>query len=551
MSTEKQIIQDGQSILGIEFGSTRIKATLIDSDGNLLAQGGHQWENRLEDGIWTYHMEDITEGLQDCYRGLCEDVHNRYQIRLTRLAALGISGMMHGYLAFDKNGHLLVPFRTWRNTCTEEAACRLTQEFSFHIPQRWSIAHLYQAILNQEDHVQYIDHITTLAGYIHSRLTGQHVVGIGEASGMFPIDSSTRNYDTTMKEKFDQLILDCHYPWRLADILPEIKSAGESAGVLTSEGAAFLDPSGSLEPGCPMCPPEGDAGTGMVATNSTRLRTGNISAGTSDFAMVVLEHPLISVHDEIDIVTTPVGDSVAMVHCNNFTSDLNAWAGIFREFAKASGHPINDSDLFPLLFQQAMEGAPDCGGLLGYNYFSGEPITKMESGCPVFLRRTDSTFSLANFMRSHIYSALATLKIGMDILLKEEQISLDRILGHGGFYKTPIVGQQMTADALNTPVSVISNAGEGGSWGMAILAAYLLYRQESSDTTDHASHSSVTDSKESSVPSDQLSEYLDRKIFVHCESSTLNPLPDGVAGFEHYIENYKKGLEIERFATKL
>lgn len=478
--TQRRIacLTEGRTVLGIEFGSTRIKAVLIDETHEPIAVGSHDWENRLENKIWTYSLEDIWNGLRDSYRNMAEAVERQYGVPLTRIGAMGFSGMMHGYMAFDEEGNLLVPFRTWRNTMTGEASQRLSDEFGFQIPQRWSIAHLYQAILNGEDHVGRIAYLTTLAGYIHWKLTGEKVLGIGEASGMFPIDSEQKDYDAGMLEKFDALVARKGYPWKIREILPEVLTAGEEGGILTEEGAALLDETGALEPGVRLCPPEGDAGTGMTATDSVAKRTGNVSAGTSVFSMVVLEKPLSVLYPQIDMVTTPCGDPVAMVHCNNCTSDLNAWVGLFAEFADLLGVKTDMGQLFSLLYRKALEGEPDCGGLMAYNYFSGEHITGFEEGRPLFLRCPDSRFDLADFMRSHLYAALGTLKVGMDILLKEEKVKIDRITGHGGLFKTPQVGQKILAAALNAPVSVMETAGEGGAWGIALLAAYMLYREE-------------------------------------------------------------------------
>lgn len=548
--TFQQYINDGKAILGIEFGSTRIKAVLIDEKGHVLAQGSHQWENQLVNNIWTYDAASIWSGLQDCYKELALNVHNEYGITLTHIAALGFSGMMHGYMPFDNDGQLLVPFRTWRNTITEEAADKLTDAFSFNIPQRWSIAHLYQAILNKEAHVSEISYFTTLAGYIHWKLTGEKVLGIGEASGMFPIDSKTHDYNEAMLNKFDELLASSQSAnsgsasksgigWHIRDILPKVLTAGENAGTLTAEGALLLDPTGTLHPGCILCPPEGDAGTGMTATNSIAVKTGNVSSGTSVFAMVVLEHALSNVYKQIDMVTTPAGDAVAMVHCNNCTSDINAWAALFKEFAQAAGTDISTDELYTLLFNKALEGAPDCGGLMTYNYYSGEPVTDMAEGRPMLIRTPDSTFSLANLMRTNLYSALATLKIGMDILIQKENVCLDNLLGHGGFYKTPVVGQQITAAALNVPVTVMSTASEGGAWGIAVLAAFTKCCQ--------SCNSNMTSSLNSNASC--LQKYLSDVIFAGQECSTVKPVAEEVAAFNVFIEKYKAGLAVEKAAV--
>ena len=527
MGDVKQMIETGQAVLGIEFGSTRIKAVLIDPDHRPVATGAHDWENRLLDGIWTYSPGDVWEGLRDCYGKLKEDVKKRYGVTLSTLAAIGFSGMMHGYMAFDENGELLVPFRTWRNTMTREAAAALTEEFSFNIPQRWSIAHLYQAVLNGEEHVKDVRYLTTLAGYLHWKLTGKKVIGIGEASGMFPIDGTAKDFNRGMIAKFDALVEKNGYPWKLSDILPEVLIAGEDAGTLTAEGAKLLDPEGALAEGIPMCPPEGDAGTGMAATNSVAVGTGNVSAGTSVFAMVVLKEELLSVHEELDMVTTPSGEAVAMVHCNNCTSDLNAWVNPFGEFAEISGHPMERDELYGMLYRTALSGEKDCGGLIAYNYFSGEPVTGLNEGRPLFVRMPDAGFTLANFMRSHLYASLAALKVGLDILFKEEHVSVERICGHGGLFKTKGVGQGILAAAMNAPVAVMETAGEGGPWGMALLAAYMVRKGEN----------------------ETLEQYLDEKVFGGGEGSVMQPDPADVAGFDAYIAAYKEALAAERAAV--
>lgn len=528
MEDRKQLIESGKAVLGIEFGSTRIKAVLVDDTHTPIASGSHQWENRLENGIWTYSLEDVWTGLQDCYRDLAEDVKAKYGAELKRTAAIGVSAMMHGYMAFDKEDRLLVPFRTWRNTITGKAAEELSSLFQFNIPERWSIAHLYQAVLNEEDHVPQISYITTLSGYIHWKLTGRKVLGVGDASGMFPIDSASGNYCQRMMEQFDTLVSSREFPWKLSDILPEVLAAGEMAGTLTPEGAGLLDVSGKLEAGIPFCPPEGDAGTGMAATNSVAVRTGNVSAGTSVFAMAVLEKELENLHREIDMVTTPDGYPVAMVHANNCTSDLNAWVGIFREFAESAGMKMDDDALFGLLYKKALEGDADCGGLLSYGYFSGESITKMDEGRPLLVRMPDAKFSLANLMRVHLYSALGALKIGMDILTREEHVKLDSLLGHGGLFKTKGVGQRIMAAAMNTPVSVMETAGEGGPWGMALLASFLVRREEG----------------------ENLEDYLAHKVFAGNEGSRMEPDKADVEGFEKFMERYQAGLSVEKAAVE-
>lgn len=521
-----------KTALGIEFGSTRIKAIMTDENNIPVASGSHDWENRYDNGIWTYTKDDIWSGLQDCYQKLAADVGEQYGMSLTTVGAIGFSGMMHGYLAFDREGRLLVPFRTWRNTVTGEAASILTEEFSYNIPQRWSIAHLYQAILNGEEHVKDVAFITTLAGYIHWSLTGEKVMGIGEASGMFPIDSSSGDYDQKMMNRFDELVADKGFGWKLKDILPKILVAGEEAGVLTEEGAGLLDTSGKLQAGIPLCPPEGDAGTGMVATNSVAQRTGNVSAGTSIFSMVVLEKELAAVHEEIDLVTTPCGDLVAMVHCNNCTSDINAWVNLFVEFGKCTGLDMDALDMnaiYGALYKKALEGEKDCGGLLSYNYYSGEPVTDIAKGRPLFVRTPDSRFNLANFMRMHIYSAMAALKIGNDILLKEEGVKLDKIYGHGGLFKTKGVGQKIMAAALKTPVAVMETAGEGGAWGIALLASYMKNK----------------------AAGQTLADFLNENVFAGQDVSTEYPDADDVAGFDRFIERYRMGMPIEKAAEVL
>ncbi len=525
----KNLIEEGKSYLGIEFGSTRIKGVVIDAEGNVLATGGHSWENRFDNGVWTYTLDDIWGGLSDCYSDLVKDIKDKYGIVPTKFASIGFSAMMHGYLAFDKDGKLLVPFRTWRNTITEEAAAKLTKEFSFNIPQRWSIAHLYQAILNKEEHVKDIDFVTTLAGYVHYMMTGKRVLGVGDASGMFPIDSATKDYDKDMVAKFDALIKPCGFSWNLLGVLPASLSAGEDAGTLTAEGAKLLDASGNLQAGIPLCPPEGDAGTGMVATNSVGLRTGNTSAGTSVFAMVVLEKALSKVYEQIDMVTTPDGAAVAMVHCNNCTSDINAWVNLFKEFGQLMGTEYDMNDLFTKLYSVALDGDANCGGLLSYNYISGEPVTGFDKGAPMFVRTAESKFSLANVMRMHLYSALAALKSGLDILINEEGVKVDKMYGHGGYFKTKGVGQAFAAAAIHAPVSVMETAGEGGPWGMAILASYA-------------------DGKNAG---ENLEDFLNRKIFANAKGSTLEPSAEDEKGFDDFMKTYMEGLKIEHAAVEV
>lgn len=523
----KEAIESGRTILGIEFGSTRIKAVLVDEKNVPIASGSHDWENRYEDHIWTYSLEDIWSGLQDCYQDLKKDVSEKYGACLKTFGAIGFSGMMHGYMAFNEKDELLVPFRTWRNTITEQASKELTELFQYHIPQRWSIAHLYQAILNGEEHVADVRFMTTLAGYIHWQLTGRRVVGIGEASGMFPIDIAAKDFNTRMLEQFQEKITEKGYPWKIRDLLPKVLLAGEDAGYLTEEGSRLLDPSGDLEAGIPMCPPEGDAGTGMAATNSVAVRTGNVSAGTSVFSMAVLEKELSKAYEEIDLVTTPAGDLVAMVHCNNCTSDLNAWVNLFKEFAQAMGMEVDMNQLFGILYNKALEGDADCGGLLAYNYFSGEHITGFEEGRPLFVRTPDSRFNLANFMRVHLFTSLGALKTGMDILLKQEGVTLDKMMGHGGLFKTKGVGQSVMAAAIDTPVYVMETAGEGGAWGIALLASYMKEKAEG----------------------ETLDAYLAEKVFHGEEGTRMDPDPKDVEGYEAFMKRYAAGLPIERAAV--
>ena len=519
-------IESGKAVLGIEFGSTRIKAVLIDQDNVPIAQGSYEWENQLVDGLWTYSKEVIWFGLQKCYSSLREDVLGRFGVEIEYLAAIGISAMMHGYMPFNKEGHLLVPFRTWRNTNTGPAAAELSKLFVYNIPLRWSISHLYQAILNNESHVEHIGYLTTLAGYIHWKLTGEKVLGVGDASGMLPVDPATGNYRSDMIEKFEKLVAPKKYGWKLRDILPRVLGAGENAGFLTETGASRLDISGHLKPGIPLCPPEGDAGTGMVATNAVRPRTGNVSAGTSSFSMIVLEKELSKPNEMIDIVTTPDGNLVAMVHCNNCTSELNAWVRLLREYRQLLGG--EDDHIYNRLFTEALKGDPDCGGLVAFNYVSGEPVTGFADGRPLFVRGANDNFTLANFFRAQLYGAIAVLKIGNDVLFREENVKVDRITGHGGFFKTPVVGQRFLAAALNSPISVMETAGEGGAWGIALLASYL-----------------VNNGGEMSLP-----DFLDEVVFAGNTGSEIAPDPKDVAGFEAYLENYKAAFPIEEAAVR-
>ncbi|MCH5210517.1 MAG: FGGY-family carbohydrate kinase [Oscillospiraceae bacterium] len=527
MENTKKAIENGKTALGIEFGSTRIKAVLVDEDNNPIASGSHDWENRLENGIWTYSLDDIWSGLQSCYADLAKDVEKQYGVKLTTIGAIGFSAMMHGYMAFDENKNLLVPFRTWRNSITGKAAEELTELFGFNIPERWSIAHLYQAILNGEEHIPSVKCFTTLAGYVHWKLTDEFVLGVGEASGMFPIDSSTKDYNKEMLQKFDNIPSVKAHGFSVESMMPKVLGAGDKAGVLSEEGAKLLDPTGTLKPGIPMCPPEGDAGTGMTATNSITKRTGNVSAGTSVFAMIVLEKPLEKAYPEIDIVTTPAGDDVAMVHVNNCTSDINAWVNIFREFAEELGVEISMSKLYETLYFKALEGDADCGGLISYNYFSGENITHMPEGRPLFVRTPNSKFNLANMMRTHLYSSLGTLKLGMDILAKEN-VKIDKMFGHGGLFKTKDVGQKFMAAAMNTPVSLMETAGEGGAWGIALLASYMLHKENDETLTD----------------------FLNNKVFANGNVYTLEPDAADVEGFNAFTERYAKGMPIEKAAVE-
>lgn len=522
----KEAVRQGQGVLGIELGSTRIKAVLIGPDHTPIASGAWDWENRLENGVWTYPMEEAWTGIQNAYAQMAQEVEKTYGQPLRKLGALGFSAMMHGYLPFDKEGNQVCEFRTWRNTITEKEAAELTDLFGFNIPQRWSVAHLYRAIRLGEAHVGRIAYLTTLAGYIHWKLTGEKVLGIGDAAGMFPIDSSTAGFDRSMAAKFDKLVEGAHLPWKLLEILPQVVPAGEDAGCLTEEGAKLLDPTGTLEPGAPLCPPEGDAGTGMAATNSVRVRTGNVSAGTSVFSMVVLEKPLSRVYPEIDLVTTPDGLPVAMVHCNTCTSDLDAWVKMFGQLLEAAGTKMSKSDLYDLLYHQALLGDPDCGGLVSYNCYSGEPVTGLEEGRPLLMRQPENKLSLGNFMRAQLYAAMATLQIGMDLLLGKEQVQVEKLYGHGGLFKTKGVGQCLMAGVLGVPVAVMETAGEGGPWGMALLAAYRKNRQTG----------------------ESLADYLEHKVFSGASGDCVDPLPEDQEGFQRYIQRYKAGLVVEKAA---
>ena len=525
MTDAKNLIVSGKAVLGIELGSTRIKSVLIDEGNKPLAQGSFEWENQFENGLWTYSIDMIWKGLQGSYSDLRANVRTKYGVEIESLAAIGVSAMMHGYMPFDKEQNILVPFRTWRNTNTGKAAAELSSLFKFNIPLRWSISHLYQAILDGEEHVGKIDFLTTLAGYIHWQLTGKRVLGIGDASGMLPVDSLTKDYSSEMVDKFDALVAPYGFPWKLRDILPAALLAGEDAGHLTDEGALKLDPSGHLKPGVAVCPPEGDAGTGMVATNAVRQRTGNVSAGTSSFSMIVLEKELSKPYEMIDMVTTPDGSPVAMVHCNNCTSELNAWVGLFREYQELLGVPVDMNDVFSKLYNHALEGDPDCGGLVAYNYVSGEPVTGFAEGRPLFVRSASDKFNLANFFRAQLFSSVGVLKIGNDILFKEEKVQVDRITAHGGLFKTPGVGQRALAAALNSSISVMETAGEGGAWGIALLAKYMVEKLS-------------------------LEDYLDKYVFVGDGGVEIAPSVTAVEGFNRYIENYKSCFGVEKAAVE-
>ena len=515
--------------LGIELGSTRIKAVMIDNNHSPVATGSYTWENDLTDGVWTYPLEKAVAGVRACYSELRRDFEKKFGQSLTTIGGMGISGMMHGYLVLDKEGKQLAPFRTWRNTITAPAAAELTELFRFNIPQRWSIAHLYQAILNGEPHVKNIARLTTLSGYIHSLLTGENVMGVGEVSGMFPYDDEAGDFDADRIAQFDDLVQPYGFPWKTRNILPQVRRAGEPSGVLTAAGAALLDESGTLQPGIPFCPPEGDAGTGMVATGAVVPRTGSISAGTSAFSLQVLERPLKNYYPEIDVVATPAGKTVAMAHTNTCTSEIDAWVGLFADVIRATGQEADLGQLYPLLYRKALDGAPDCGGIIAFNYFAGEPLTGTETGRPMLLRLPDSKMTIGNFMRSQLYGAIATLKIGMDMLKREEQVESDRLLGHGGFFKTPGVGQQILADALNVPISTMETAGEGGPWGMAILAAYMGQK----------------------TPGETLEEYLANRVFANAVSTCAQPDAAGVAGFQSYLDRYIACLPAQKQAAAL
>ncbi len=571
----KSTIESGKAILGIEFGSTRIKAVLIDEENKPIAQGSHTWENQLENGLWTYSIDAIWNGVQDCYADLRANVNKEYGIEIENLTAIGVSAMMHGYMAFNDKEEILVPFRTWRNTNTGKAAAELSELFVYNIPLRWSISHLYQAILNKEEHVKDITFLTTLAGYVHWQITGEKVLGIGDASGMLPINPETKNYSAEMIEKFNNLVKPYGFGWTIEDILPKVLLAGENAGCLTEKGAKKLDVSGHLKAGIPVCPPEGDAGTGMVATNAVKQRTGNVSAGTSSFSMIVLEKDLSKPYEMIDMVTTPDGSLVAMVHCNNCTSDLNAWVNIFKEYQELMGIPVDMDEIFGKLYNNALTGDADCGGLISYNYFSGEPVTGLEEGRPLFVRNASDKFNLANFMRAHLYASVGVLKIGNDILFNEEKIKVDRITGHGGLFRTKGVGQRVLAAAINSPISVMETAGEGGAWGIALLGSYLVNKNDNQSLADFldekvfagntgtevsptaedvAGFNKYIENYKACIPNkndnQSLADFLDEKVFAGNTGTEVSPTAEDVAGFNKYIENYKACIPVEEAAVK-
>lgn len=526
-ASDVSAIKEGKTALGLEFGSTRIKAVLTDLNGRVLAIGTHDWENTLKDGLWTYGYDEIEAGMQSCYQSLKKDVAQKYGVVLHKVGAMGISAMMHGYIPLDASGKPLAPFQTWRNSNTQQAADALTELFGFNIPLRWTIAHLYQCLLDHETHVQKIRYAVTLASYMHYRLSGHMAAGVGDASGIFPIDSSTRDYDAVMLQKMQTLPEVQTLPYTIREVLPEVMTAGQEAGRLTAEGARLLDPSGDLESGVALCPPEGDAGTGMTATNSVRPRTGNVSAGTSTFAMVVLEHPLQKLHREIDMVTTPEGYDCAMSHANNGTTDLNAWVNLFHEFTELTGHPMDMSSLFELLYKHSLKGDPDCGGLMAYGYYSGEGVTRINEGRPLYVRTPDSHMNLANWMRSQLYTSLGAVTMGMDILLEEEHVKVDRLTGHGGLFKTEGVAQRYLSAAMRTPVTVMKTASEGGPWGMAVLALYMIEGRDDGS----------------------LGNFLDKKIFKNMEGSTLTASEEDRKGFASFMNRYREALEVEKSAV--
>jgi len=527
-----EIIRNGKAILGMELGSTRIKAVLIAPDNSFLSSGGHGWENSLIDGIWTYTLDEVWRGIASCFAELCSNVKKEYGVELTSFAVGGFSAMMHGYLVFDKNDELLTPFRTWRNNITEKSSEELTRILSYPIPQRWSIAHLYQSILNGESHVSEISYITTLAGYVHWKLSGEKILGIGDASGMFPIDVNSQDFDKDRIEKFNANIAGKGFSWKLQDILPGVLSAEAapgllSAGKLTQEGALLLDPQGKLKAGIPLSPPEGDAGTGMVATNSVRVRTGNVSAGTSVFAMLVMEKEPMEVHSEIDLIITPDGKLVGMAHSNNCTSDYDAWISVFGQAAKALGTEVSTPVLYDTLLELALKADPDAGGLLSYGYISGEHMTGFSEGRPLFVRKPDANFTIENFIRAQLFTSLCALRTGLDVLTEKEGVVVDEIRGHGGFFKTAHVGQRIMAAAIKMPVSLLETAGEGGAWGMALLAAF-----------------SIRENRDLDLP-DFLDEALKGSV-----GEAFRPIPEDVDGFNVFLKQYHRGLPIEAAAVK-
>lgn len=519
-------IRAGKTSLGIEFGSTRIKAVLIDDTYRTIASGDYGWASHLEHGLWSYTVEEIWKGLQAAYAEMAGDVEAAYGEKLTHIGHIGFSAMMHGYLAFDEAGELLVPFRTWQNTNTHEAHEKLSELFQYNIPERWSIAHLYQCVLDNEEHVSKVAFFTTLAGYVHWKLTGRKVLGVGDASGMFPIDPTTHTWEAEFIRQFNELPEVAAQPWKIEDLLPEPLVAGTPAGELTEEGAKLLDPTGTLQPGITLAPPEGDAGTGMMATNSVRKRTGNVSAGTSIFATVVLEGKLKALHPEVDLVTTPAGDLAGMSHANNFTSDLNAWVGLFGQFAEALGHPVDAGTLYGTLFRAAIADDVDanCGGLLNYPFRSGEFLAGLPEGRPLFARKPEARMSLGNFMRAQLFGAFSPVKIGMDVMTKDEHVQVDSLVGHGGIFTTPKVAQKILAAAFDTPIKVMATAAEGGAWGMAVLGDYLWHADE------------------------DLADYLDNRVFADAESVTETPDEKDVEGFEDFFARFRAGLPIEHAA---
>ena len=524
----KQSVDLKKTALGVEFGSTRIKAVLLDENHQVIAAGAYEWENTLKGQVWTYAMKDAVTGLQTCFAGLKKNFEETFGQKLTTVGAIGLSGMMHGYLPFDAQWTQLTEFRTWRNTITGEAAEKLSELFDFNVPQRWSVAHLYQAVLNGEKHLPELKHLNTLAGYFHWRLTGENVLGIGEASGMFPVDPATGTYDQTMMEKLRTLLAPYGFSWDPEALFPVILPAGTCAGKLTEAGAKLMDPTGDLQAGIPFAPPEGDMQTGIVATNSTRPGTGNVSAGTSINATIVTDQK-ISVHTEIDVLLSPGGHTAALVHCNNCTTDINEWVEMLGETAALFGAPQDKGTLFTKLFEAALAGDPACGGLITFNYHSGEVITGLDEGRTLLVRKQNAAFTLPNLMRSLLLSAVATLKLGVDLLTKEEHVIIDKLYGHGGYFKTPEVGQRLLSAAIGVPVSVMKTAGEGGPYGMALLAAYLLEKEDG----------------------ETLEDYLDKKVFADAEATVLMADERDIAGFEAFMADYVKAVAVEKAAVEV